>query len=388
MTVTGHTFLSPDHIKTYAVTAGQPVLLSVHVSDGHDQYAVVLSGLDAGGLAISEHHLTYTGDPSWVDYTQDQPPYHASTASRHTWGDSRRFDFLLQVDRETPADTYPLLFTVAGENGGKWAQSETLHLQVLPGEPVRGDGDLDQDGDVDGVDFALWARRWQKRDCSLENQACDQADIDVDGDVDANDLTVMTAHWLERKPLQLRVRASSDDAEESLVDRSVNRTSSDLELVTDSEEQLVGIRFTDVPLDPHAHLARAVLQFTVDETNTGDCQLVIEGQAADQAPAFSEQAGDISERFRTLAAVSWSVPAWSQVGQADAAQQSPELSAIIEEIVARPGWTRGNALVLLISGSGERTAESFDGQPNSAPALHIEFYKKSKNVDPLIPNTP
>ena len=39
----------------------------------------------------------------------------------------------------------------------------------------------------------------------------------------------------------------------------------------------------------------------------------------------------------------------------------------------RPGWTANNSIALLITGSGERTAESFDGVAAAAPLLHIEY---------------
>jgi hypothetical protein len=43
----------------------------------------------------------------------------------------------------------------------------------------------------------------------------------------------------------------------------------------------------------------------------------------------------------------------------------------MQEVVDRPAWTSGSALVLVITGSGARVAESFDG--TFAPVLHIEL---------------
>ena len=44
----------------------------------------------------------------------------------------------------------------------------------------------------------------------------------------------------------------------------------------------------------------------------------------------------------------------------------------MEEVVDRPGWSAGNDMACLISGSGQRTAESYDGDPDAAPVLEIE----------------
>jgi len=61
------------------------------------------------------------------------------------------------------------------------------------------------------------------------------------------------------------------------------------------------------------------------------------------------------------------------VGEAGVAQQTPEISAIIQDIVDRPGWASGNSLVIIITGTGLRTAEAFEGAAAGAPLLHVEY---------------
>lgn len=71
------------------------------------------------------------------------------------------------------------------------------------------------------------------------------------------------------------------------------------------------------------------------------------------------------------ASVSWpDVPVWNVVDQK---HQTPNLSLIVREIVNRNGWNSGNAIALIITGSGKRTAESYDGEPANAPRLFIEY---------------
>jgi hypothetical protein len=36
--------------------------------------------------------------------------------------------------------------------------------------------------------------------------------------------------------------------------------------------------------------------------------------------------------------------------------------------------TNGNSLVIIITGTGERSAESYDGRPSGAPLLHVEYH--------------
>ena len=57
----------------------------------------------------------------------------------------------------------------------------------------------------------------------------------------------------------------------------------------------------------------------------------------------------------------------------NATYQTPNMSNVVQEIVNRGGWSSGNAMVFIISGSGHRTAESYDGSTSKAPLLHIEY---------------
>jgi hypothetical protein len=52
---------------------------------------------------------------------------------------------------------------------------------------------------------------------------------------------------------------------------------------------------------------------------------------------------------------------------------TPNVSNIVHEIVHRPGWSEGNALVFLIQGSGDREAQAYDNSSGSAPGLHVEY---------------
>ena len=170
-----------------------------------------------------------------------------------------------------------------------------------------------------------------------------------------------------------RVQTGADDAEERVDTHAVALHSSDLELVHDTyypADQLVGLRFQAVAIPGDATIDWAALQMTTDEADSRETTLHIAGQAADDAPAFSAQAGNLSARARTGASVSWSPPGWSTVGEV---RTSPDLARVIQEIIERPGWQSGNALALLISGAGRRVAVSCDKDPAAAPALLVSF---------------
>ena len=67
----------------------------------------------------------------------------------------------------------------------------------------------------------------------------------------------------------------------------------------------------------------------------------------------------------------WVPPSWTSAGDAGVAQRTPDLSPLIQEIVDRPGWAPGNSIALIITGTGHREAESFNG--GFPPVLHIEI---------------
>ncbi|MEE9397248.1 MAG: metallophosphoesterase [Methylococcales bacterium] len=183
--------------------------------------------------------------------------------------------------------------------------------------------------------------------------------------------------------IDVRVSSSSDDAEEKAAG-NMYLDSSDLEMVFDYGDQQVGLRFNDINIPQGAIISRAYIQFSTDEANAGSTNLAIEGHAIDNAPTFASVANDISSRPRTADAVLWSPAAWTTWREVGAGQRTPELKAIIQGIVDRTGWMSGNSLAILVSGNGERTAESYDGHQVSAPLLHVEF--STENVSPLTVN--
>jgi hypothetical protein len=180
------------------------------------------------------------------------------------------------------------------------------------------------------------------------------------------------AFEIEKVISEVRVAASSDDAEENAYG-SVSTSSSDLELTYGRSNQMVGMRFSGTAIPRGATIVNAYIQFQTDETQWGAASLTIQGEDADNAGAFSDWTGNISSRPLTAAAVSWSPPAWTTVGEAGPDQRTPDIASVIQEIVNRPGWSSDNAMVLIITGTGERVAESYDGNSAGAPLLHVEY---------------
>jgi hypothetical protein len=182
-----------------------------------------------------------------------------------------------------------------------------------------------------------------------------------------------------------RVGAYSDDAEEAL-NGEVLLTSTDLELINDSEwrgEQIVGLRFNGPDIPKGATVLNAYIQFRVDETSSETTSLRIAGEDVDHAATFRTSAKDISSRVRTEAEVVWTPATWTTVGEAGLNQRTPDLSSIIYEIINRPGWTPGNSMTFLIAGTGKRVAVAYDGDRYGAPFLHVEYGSECADNNPI-----
>jgi uncharacterized protein YjiK len=197
-----------------------------------------------------------------------------------------------------------------------------------------------------------------------------------------DELTV-TVNPNNSQMLDVQVSVGADDAEEK-TDNSVLPGNADLDLMAGDEGNLiVGTRFRNVAIPQGATITNAYLQFTADEIHNGATTLTVMGQAADNPAVFQNATANISSRPTTTASASWTVAPWLNVGDALTAQRSPNLAAVVQEIVNRSGWASGNSLVLLLTGSGTRVAESYNGLSTSAPILHVEW-NTSGNQAPVV----
>ena len=184
--------------------------------------------------------------------------------------------------------------------------------------------------------------------------------------------------------IDLRIADGGDDAEQHLNDNRMDIGSTDLEFPYEdagsptTDEQVVGLRFVDIPIDPGGAVFGAYVEIEVDKVDKEGSQapvnIIVEGELAPDAAPFEDVAGNITDRATTTTKVKWSVPEWTEQ---NAKFQTPDLSGIIQEIVNQAGWESGNALVLILRddkdnpSTGLREAEAYDGEADAAPLLHI-----------------
>lgn len=172
--------------------------------------------------------------------------------------------------------------------------------------------------------------------------------------------------------IDARIAAGSDDAEER-ASGGMTLGSSYIDMVDDTSNQTVGLRFADLAIDPGTRVANAWIQFTTGKVTVGPASLLVRGQAADDSPTFTSSHRDISSRPRTAASIVWEPDPWSTLDLAGLPQRTPDLAWIVQEIVDRPGWARGNAIALIVTGTGVRSAQSWERDAAAAAWLHVEL---------------
>ncbi len=186
--------------------------------------------------------------------------------------------------------------------------------------------------------------------------------------------------FAQLRTTSVRIAATSDDAEEQGLNGNnpgiIDLSSSDVELTRDGGDgdQFVGLRFPGLEVPAGALIKRAYIQFTVDETENEGGTLYLQVEDTDDAGTFDETASNISARSLLTDTVIWTdIPEWLAAGDAGEDQRTPDLSGLVQAIVSREGWASGQAISFVLTGTGKRTAESFDGTPAEAPLLVVEY---------------
>jgi hypothetical protein len=175
-----------------------------------------------------------------------------------------------------------------------------------------------------------------------------------------------------------QIDSGANDAEENKSTGAVSTNSNDLELCRDlSVFQIVGLRFTAVGIPQGATIQNAYIQFVVDETTTTIPTITIYGENVDSAAAITTTAFNLSSRTSTSATVSWSPPAWNNIGDAGVDQRTSNISSIIQEIVNRPGFTTSSNILILFNeptnATPTRVAQAYDLTPANAPTLVVTY---------------
>ncbi|CAM1369886.1 hypothetical protein TSEDIMI_70124 [Tenacibaculum sediminilitoris] len=116
-------------------------------------------------------------------------------------------------------------------------------------------------------------------------------------------------------------------------------------------------------------------QFTTDETNSVSTSFKI--QDSSNAPNITSQSYNITSRSYNSQSVAWNPSSWSSVGAFETAQRTPGLKPLVQYVVNKSNWATGNSMLFYISGTGERTAESYNGSSAIVLKLMVTYSTES-----------
>lgn len=140
---------------------------------------------------------------------------------------------------------------------------------------------------------------------------------------------------------------------------------------------MAGLRFDDVRIPPGATVTAASVQFTNSALGTLSATFQIRSELAADSVPFGPGNFDLSMRPVSGTSVVWSVPFWFSTNQKGATQRTPDLSALLGEVMRAPGWQSGNAVTFFLQGSGDRKVVSFEGGGAKSAELILQYEESS-----------
>jgi hypothetical protein len=146
-------------------------------------------------------------------------------------------------------------------------------------------------------------------------------------------------------------------------------------------QRALGLRFRAVEIPNGAQIVSAYLQLYAGMTEKSIA--LVQAQATGSAADFGPSQPAVTQRQRTQASVAWD---WQGDEPENTWTSSPDLKAIIQEIVNRPDWSSGNALALIYDGKNTLGSGTYfstwEADPQRAAKLQIT-YRPASGTGPI-----
>lgn len=140
-------------------------------------------------------------------------------------------------------------------------------------------------------------------------------------------------------------------------------------------QEVAGMRFRNLGIPQGARIIKATLKLCSYTSDLrADLTAIIHAEAADDVGEFGSD-HRVSGATTTSASQvwPWGSPAWSS----NTWYESPDISSVIQEVVARPGWSTSSSIAIICSADGyastDRRFWSYDGNSDNAVQLEITY---------------
>ena len=203
-----------------------------------------------------------------------------------------------------------------------------------------------------------------------------------------------------------QVNASNDDAEQDVNLGSLSLVSPTLEFFTDACcTRANGLRFAKLNIPSavaggNVKILSAAVTLTAAKSGSEPTSVNIFAQKIGDAPPFDEGRNDVLSRMQSasqlVGPILWNATTTPSIDISDTGSgalnpgwktgqryTSPDISPLLQRVVDGVDWRSGNAIALLLNGTGRRVADSIDGNPFGAARLRVKF---RVNLAPLSPS--
>ena len=162
------------------------------------------------------------------------------------------------------------------------------------------------------------------------------------------------------------IQVGIDDGRERPGDGNMNLTATQIDV---GQNKLAGLRFTGLAIPQGATITSAKLRLFVKERATRTISITYSAEDEDDSPVFTTTDFDFANRTKTSATLDDTPANWTD----EAYNDSPDIMAIIQEVVDRTGWTSGNALSIFIADDGSGDFRGFASFENTTPSSVPQF---------------
>ena len=153
---------------------------------------------------------------------------------------------------------------------------------------------------------------------------------------------------------------------------------------TPSNPSITGLRFQGLAIPQGVTITGASLSFTASTTSNDGAtanfpSYKITAEKVTDATTFTAGTANsnISGRTQTAASVTWDSSTGLTDWSSGKSYSTPDLSAVIQELVNQGGWCGNNSINIVItttsSNNARRSAYSFDNAPGNAPTLSVNW---------------
>ena len=245
-----------------------------------------------------------------------------------------------------------------------------MDLEILigqfgkPGGACPADADFNDDNVVDGVDFAIWLRTFETN--VQTSPALTRVDTGAGVGVELM--------------VESQIGSSADDVneEKGVLDTYYPSNYGQLWLGDGGAvgRGYAGLRFTNVDVPAKASIVSAKLKFFSAKGQWINMDMNIAAEASGNSLTFSDSSVPSGRqltkaRVNHSSNVSWSSNAWYELD---------DMAAVIQEVINRDDWVRGNSMAVILKGVGRQWGRKFvvswDGKSETAPKLVIKYIER------------